>query len=112
MLEIQPIHALRNLMGYSSAIELAVQAGEIGAFEEVINQISNDFTENKNLSLKQLLHFENEYLVISNRWYKNYNIPVKVSSDIERRVDLFFDQNGTFMLKAYTERKKREITLI
>lgn len=109
--EIQPTYHLRNLMGYSSAIELAVQAGEIGAFEEVINQISNDFTENKNLSLRQLLHFENEYLVISNRWYKNYNIPVKVASDIEKRVDLFFDQNGTFMLKAYTDRKKREISL-
>ncbi|MBT2733893.1 response regulator [Bacillus sp. ISL-7] len=106
-----PSHALRNLLDYSANIELAVQAGEIGAFEEVINQISTDFTENHFLSLKQLSHLENEYLVISNRWFKHYNLPVKAAEDIEKRIDLFFDINGHFMLEEYKQRKKREIAI-
>lgn len=109
--EIQPDYALKSLMAYSSSIELAVQAGELGAFEDLIQQISNDFTENHYLSLKQLLQLENEYLVISNRWFKNYHIPVKMNEDIERRVDQFFDQNGTFQLGQYIVRKKREISI-
>jgi two-component system, response regulator YesN len=106
-----PSLALRNLMDYSANIELAVQAGEIGAFEEVINQISTDFAENHILSLKQLLHLENEYLVISNRWFKHYNLPVKTADDIHKRIDLFFDENGTFQLEEYIKRKKREIAI-
>ncbi|MDQ0197997.1 response regulator transcription factor [Neobacillus ginsengisoli] len=109
--ELQPAIALKNLMSYSSNIELAIQAGEIGAFEELINQIAIDFIENNSLSLKQLLQLENEYLVISNRWFKNYNLSVKVAEDIERRVDLFFDQNGTFQLEEYKKRKLREIAI-
>ncbi|MGG1676128.1 response regulator [Neobacillus sp. NRS-1170] len=103
--------ALRNLMAYSSNIELAVQAGEIEAFDDVINQIVNDFTENGYLSLNQLLHFENEYLVISRKWFKSYNLTLKVTENIEKRVDLFFDQNGTFQLEKFIERKRREISL-
>lgn len=106
-----PSPALKNLMDYSANIELAVQAGEIGAFEEVIHQISMDFTENHFLSLKQLLHSENEYLVISNRWFKHYHLPVKTGEDIHKRIDLFFDQNGTFQLEEYKQRKKREIAI-
>ncbi|MEH7504016.1 response regulator [Neobacillus drentensis] len=106
-----PSHALRNLMDYSSSIEMAVQAGKIGAFDEVFHQITTDFTENHFLSLKQLLHFENEYLVISNRWFKHYNLPVRAAEEIEKRVDLFFDQNGTFKLEEYMQRKKREIVI-
>jgi two-component system response regulator YesN len=101
----------RNLMDYSASIELAVQAGEMGAFLELIEQIASDYTENNYLSFKQLLSFENEYLVISDRWFKTYQIPVKVSNEIESRVDLFFDENGAFQLEAYKERKKREIAL-
>ena len=106
-----PNHELRNLMTYSAGIELAVQAGEIGAFDEVIHQITADFTENHFLSLKQLLHSENEYLVISNRWFKHYNLPVKAAAEIEKRIDLFFDQNGNFKLEEYIQRKNREITI-
>lgn len=103
--------ALKNLMAYSSNIEMAVQSGEMGAFEELIQQIVNDLTENHFLSLKQLMHVENEYLVISNRWFKNYNISVKVEDNIEKRIDFFFDQNGTFQLDEYIERRKREISV-
>lgn len=102
---------LTNLLTYSSAIELAVQAGEIGAFDEVIEQITKDFTESCFLSLKQLLHFEKEYQVVCNRWLKKYNIPTTVSDEIEKIIDVFFDQNGTFQLDQYIERKKREISL-
>lgn len=108
--ERQSTIVLRTLMSYSSILELAVQAGEIGAFEEVINQISTDFTENNYLSLSQLLHFENEYQVISHRWFKTYNLPLKGSDNIEKRID-FFNQNGTFMLEEYKDRKKREISI-
>lgn len=109
--EIQPAGDLRNLMAYSTSIELAVQAGELEAFEELIEQIANDFTENHYLSLKQLLHLENEYLVISNRWFKNFNLSVKPADDIEKRVDVFFDHNGTFKLEEYKQRVKREIAI-
>ncbi|WML38300.1 response regulator [Neobacillus sp. OS1-2] len=101
---------LRSLMAYSATIELAVQAGEIGAFEELLEQITKDYTENDYLSLKQLLHFENEYLLISNQWYKKYDIPIKVPDDIERRTDRFFDKNGTFLLDSYKQGIKREVT--
>lgn len=111
MREIQPAGGLRNIMAYSSSIELAVQAGETEAFEEVIEQITNDFTENHYLSLKQLLNFENEYLVISNRWFKNYNLPLKPADDIEKRVDAFFDENGIFQIEEYKQRIRREIAI-
>jgi two-component system, response regulator YesN len=104
-------HPLKSLMAYSATIELAMQAGKTEAFEELIHQISNDFTENHYLSLKQLLQFENEYQVISNRWFKHYNIPIKIADETEKRIDSFFDKNGTFLLKEYKERKKREISL-
>ncbi|MEH7335005.1 response regulator [Neobacillus drentensis] len=107
---LQP-DTLRNLMAYSSNIELAVQAGEIEAFDDVINQIVNDYTENGYLSLNQLLHFENEYLVISRKWFKTYSLPFKAADNIDKRVDLFFDKNGTFQLNEYIERKKREISV-
>lgn len=107
---LQP-DALRNLMAYSSSIELAVQAGKIEAFDDVINQIVNDYAENGYLSLNQLLHFENEYLVISRKWFKTYNLSFKATDNIAKRVDLFFDKNGTFQLEKYIERKKREISV-
>jgi two-component system, response regulator YesN len=42
----------------------AINMGRIGAFEELIQQINNDFAENHYLSFKQLLHLENDYQVI------------------------------------------------
>lgn len=107
---VLPAVTLRSLMAYTVNIELAVQAGEIGAFEELLEQIARDYTEKDYLSLKQLLHFENEYLVISNQWYKKYDIPIKVSDDLERRTDRFFDKNDTFHLDEYKQRIKREIS--
>ncbi|MFP5112425.1 response regulator transcription factor [Bacillaceae bacterium C204] len=104
-------HPLRNLMDYSSHIEMAVQAGEIGAFVEVIHQIESDFTKDHFLSLKQLSHLENEYLVISNRWFKQYHLPVLAAEDIEKRIDLFFDESGNFRLEDYKQRKIREIAI-
>ncbi|MEH7254014.1 response regulator [Neobacillus niacini] len=111
MLETQPSPALRSLMAYSSSIELAIQAGEIEAFGDVIQQIIGDFTKDGYLSFQQLLHFENEYLVISRRWYKNYNISIEISDQIEKRVDIFFNQDGTFQLEEFEERIKREIVV-
>ncbi|OLS40566.1 response regulator [Bacillus sp. MRMR6] len=102
---------LKSLIAYSSHLELAIQAGEIGAFEDLIIQIENDFTDKNYLSVRQLLHFENEYMVISNKWFKHYNISGKVSDDIEARVDLFFEQNGTFQLDPYKKRIRREISI-
>ncbi|MEW9050822.1 MAG: response regulator [Neobacillus sp.] len=104
-------HDVKSLIAYSSHIELAIQAGEIGAFDDLINQIETDFIEKDYLSVRQLLHFENEYMVISNKWFKHYNLPGKVSDDIEARVDLFFDQNGTFQLEPYKKRIRREISI-
>ncbi|MEW9667281.1 response regulator [Ammoniphilus sp. 3BR4] len=109
--EFPPDPALRSLMAYSSAIELAMQAGERGAFEELIQQIAKDFTENHYFSLKQLLHLENEYQVISHRWFKHYDLPFEGQEDSENRVDCFFDEYGTFKLDEYKERKRREIAL-
>ncbi|WP_040206054.1 response regulator [Neobacillus jeddahensis] len=98
-----------NLMSYSSSFELALQAGKIG--DDVIDQISHDLTENGYLTLNHLLYFENEYLVISHKWYKTYKLPFKASDHLEERIALFFDHNGTFQLEAYKERKKREIAV-
>ncbi|MFJ7725175.1 response regulator [Neobacillus sp. NPDC097160] len=108
--DVLSVETLRSLMAYSAKIELAVQAGEIGAFEELMEQIAGDYTENDYLSLKQLLHFENEYLVISNQWYKKYDIPVKVADDIEKRIDGFLGKNGTFQLDEFKQRMKLEIS--
>lgn len=110
--ETIPSPVLRSLTDYSGSIELAVQAGEIEAFGEVIHQIANDFTaNNQSLSLKQLLHFENEYLVVSNRWFKQYELPVPESGTPEQRVDAFFSKDGSFQFEEYKQRIKREISL-
>jgi len=104
-------HELKSLITYSSAIEMAMQVGKIGAFAELIQQIENDLTKNHYLSLKQLLHFENDYQVISNLWREQYHLPVNVPDDLEKSVFLYFDENGVFNLNEYKERKKREISL-
>jgi two-component system, response regulator YesN len=102
---------LTNLMDYSSSIEQAVQAGEMRAFDEVIEQILKEFKETGFLSLKQLLHFEKEYQVMSHRWLKKYHVPYSVTDQVEQQIDSFFDRNGTFQLDQYIDRKKREISL-
>ena len=107
---IQP-QVLKNLFAYSSEIELAIQAGEIRAFEDLISKIAKDYTEGHYLSWGQLLQLENEYLVISNRWFEHFHITGKISKHIEYRVDPFFDQNGTFQLQDYIGRTIREISI-
>lgn len=109
--EGQSQNTLTNLMSYSSQIELAVKAGEIGAFEEVIKQVTEEIKENRFLSLKQLLLLEKEYQVICNRWLKKYSIPLIVADELEKRVDLYFDEDGNFQLDQYISRKKREISI-
>ena len=111
MQEIQTDHAVKSLIDYSSSIELAVQAGVIEAFEDLIIQIASDFTKNNYLSIRQLFHFESEYMVISNNWYKHFSIPFRVSDNFEERIDLFFNEEGTFLLEEYKKRIKREITI-
>lgn len=61
--------------------------------------------------MKQLLHLENEYQVISHRWFKHYDLTFEGPEDSENRVDCFFDEYGTFKLDEYKERKRREIAL-
>ncbi|WP_010285532.1 response regulator [Bacillus timonensis] len=104
-------HELKSLIAYSSAIELAVKAGKIEAFEELIHQIENDLTKNSYLSFKQLLHLENDYQVISNLWREQYHLPVNGPDDLEKSVYLYFDENGVFNLNHYKKRIKREISL-
>ncbi|MFC6602313.1 helix-turn-helix transcriptional regulator [Ectobacillus funiculus] len=102
---------VKSLMAYSSDIELAVQAGEISAFQEVIERITKDFTQDGFLSFKQLIHFEKEYQIISNTWTKKYGLPSPVTDDVAEYIDVFFDQNGTFRLEKYIARKTREVAL-
>ncbi|XJZ27785.1 response regulator [Bacillota bacterium Lsc_1132] len=109
--KIIPVQPVKSLMAYSSNIEFAVQAGELKVFDELVQQIAGDYTENQYLPYEQLLRFENEYLIISNRWYKNYQIPVKIADHYEKRVDLFFDHNGTFQLEEFKKKKLREIAV-
>ncbi|MCM3655249.1 response regulator [Metabacillus litoralis] len=109
--EIKSETALPNLMGYASEIELAVQAGEIGAFEEMIERVTKELKESRFLSLKLLLNFEKEYQVICNRWLKKYQLSFSVVEKVEKQIDPYFDQNGSFQFEKYIERKKREISL-
>jgi len=102
---------LKSLMAYSSVIKLAVQAGEIGAFDELIEQITKDYVQANYLSIRQVEHFEQEYLLISNRWYKNYNILANSANLFGKRAMLYFDENGKFMLEEYKERIRREIAV-
>ncbi|MEH7418356.1 response regulator [Neobacillus drentensis] len=107
---IQPL-LLKNLFSYSSEIELAIQAGEIRAFDDLIGKIAKDYTEGHSLSWGQLLQLENEYLVISNHWFEHFQITRKISDRIEYRVDQFFNQNGTFQLQDYIDRTIREVSI-
>ncbi|MFB3169578.1 response regulator [Neobacillus sp. 179-C4.2 HS] len=109
--DIEAAPSLKSLIVYSSDIEMAIQTGEIRAFEELMGRIEQDITEMEYLSVRQVINLENEYMVISNKWFEHYNIPFKAPEDIEERVDLFFDSNGTFSLEKYKKRKKREITI-
>jgi two-component system, response regulator YesN len=111
MSDIHTTTSLKSLIAYSSDIELAVKTGEVGSFEELMDRIEKDIKENEYLSVRQVINLENDYMVISNKWFKHYNISFKAPEDIEERVDLFFDSNGTFSLKEYKNRKKREITI-
>lgn len=108
---VMPDKPLKSLMDYSSSIDLAIQAGEIEAFDELIEQVRTDFTEQDYLSVRQVLQFENEYLLLSNRWYKANKLEVKVSEDVEGRVDSYFNEDGNFMLEDYVAAKRREISL-
>lgn len=101
--------SLKSLIAYSSDIELAVQTGEIGAFEELMDRIEKDITKNEYLSEKHVINLENEYMVMSHKWFKHYHLSFKAPDDMIERVDLFFDSNGTFRLREYKMRKKREI---
>ncbi len=107
------IHAAisKSLFSYSAEIELAIQAGEIRVFEQLINRIAKDYTDDNYLSFSQLLQLENEYLVISNSWLESYHLPVRSTDNIENRVELFFNKNGTFQLEDYIKRTLREISI-
>ncbi|MBT2756641.1 response regulator [Mesobacillus foraminis] len=103
--------ALPTLMAHASGIELAVQAGEVSAFEGVIDEVTSEFSQKHFMSLRQLFHLEREYQVICNQWMKKYRLPFTPPDDIEREADLFLDRNGQFCLEEYVNRKKREISL-
>ncbi|MFP3719504.1 response regulator [Niallia circulans] len=104
-------YEIKSLMGYSSSIKMAIQTGELHAFQSLIGQIQKDMMNNPPLSLSQLLHLEHEYLMISTRWFKEFNLPIRIPSNIEERIYSFMDKEGIFQLEAYKARKKKEIAL-
>ncbi|MGP7819533.1 response regulator transcription factor [Niallia sp. 01092] len=103
------VPSLKSLMAYSSDIKLAVQTGDRKFLSELLERIIKDYTSEQYLSLKQLYQLENEYVIISQRWYKYYQIQQKTYSDMEQRMALFFNQDGTFNIQAYKDRITREI---
>lgn len=109
--EVKKPVLLKNLMDYSSQIEQAIQAGEIRVFEDIIESLLREFQESRSLSLRQLLHFEKEYQVMSDRWLKKYEVSYSGTDYAEKQIDLFFDRRGTFQLEQYINRKKRELAL-
>jgi len=104
-------NAFINLMVYSSDIELAVQAGEINAFEGIIAYAIKEFRRLGYLSLKQLYEFEKEYQVICNQWLKKYDISLSTPTDVEAKIRLYINENGAFQVEKFFNQKKREISL-
>lgn len=107
-----PKEPIIDLLSYSTSIELAIQAGEIEAFKELLERITKEFQDRSFLSLNQLHHLEKEYALIGNRFFKTYHIPYSMPDGLEKRIDRFFDQHGTFQIERYMARKKREISLL
>lgn len=102
----------KSLMKHNTAIKMAMQTGEIGAFTDIIQQIENEFTENGFLSWKQLLHFEKEYRIVGERWYKHFQIPLPSAWDSDsNRMDAFFEPEGSFLLEEYKAYITREIAV-
>ncbi|KKK38833.1 AraC family transcriptional regulator [Mesobacillus campisalis] len=104
-------HSLPSLMAYAPGIELAVQAGEESAFDELIEEVTQEMTKGNFLSLRQLLHMEKEYQVICAQWLKRYNLAFAVQDEAEKQIEPFFDKDGHFHLEQYVDRKKREISI-
>lgn len=102
---------IKSLMAYASSIKLAIQTGELEPFRSLIGQIQKDLISNQQLSFRQLLHFENEYQMISTRWHKEFNLPFRIPTNLEERIYPFIDKEDIFQLEAYKDRKKREIAL-
>ncbi|SLL31999.1 response regulator containing a CheY-like receiver domain and an HTH DNA-binding domain [Mycobacteroides abscessus subsp. abscessus] len=101
----------KSLMAYTSSIKLAIQTGELEPFRSLIGQIQKDIISKQQLSFRQLLHFENEYQMISSRWHKEFNLPFSMPTNLEERIYPFIDKEDIFQLEAYKDRKKREIAL-
>lgn len=110
-----PVLPLKNVMDYAASIEVAVQSGRVEAFGDLIEQIEADMipvaSGKKITGYRQLVHLENEYLVLSNRWFQVYQIHLKVNEQVEERVDAYFNEDGQFQLDAFKARKKREIEM-
>lgn len=102
---------IKSLMDYGSSIKIAIQTGEMDAFHSLIGQIQTDFIQKQQLCLRQLFHLENEYQMLSARWYKEFNLPFSLPTDLEERIQPFLDKEDVFQLEAYKDRKKREIAL-
>nr|WP_239583423.1 response regulator [Metabacillus iocasae] len=103
--------AIINLIDYSSHVKEAVQLGQQELFEEIISTISEGFQTHRYLSLKQLLHFEKEYQLMSQQWLKKYEISYIVNEKGEEVVYFFFNDEGCFELQRYMNRKRKEIHL-
>ncbi|TYR78982.1 response regulator [Priestia megaterium] len=101
---------LINMMDYNAQIEEAMQVGRVEAFLPIFDDLLLKVKEQKYLSLKQLIHFEKEYQLVSQHWFKKYHLPYGVRENYELVIANFYDEKGQFQLEQYMERKKREIS--
>ncbi|WP_110114360.1 response regulator [Bacillus sp. CGMCC 1.16541] len=98
-----------NVIDYLPQIKEAVQLGQFELFEDILTAIMQQFQVTRYLSLKQLLHLEKEYQLMSQQWMKKYDVSHSVSPYGEDVVYFFFDDNGDFDLQNYMNRKRREV---
>ncbi|WEZ08266.1 helix-turn-helix domain-containing protein [Priestia flexa] len=98
-----------NLMDYNTKIVEGMQIGKIDAFTTIFDEVKNAVKQANYLSLKELLHIEKEYQLLSEHWLKKYEISYNAQSHYEKALAAFFDVKGRFDFDRYMNRKQREI---
>ncbi len=100
---------LLNLMDYNTKIVEGMQIGKIDAFTTIFDEVKSAVKQANYLSLKELLHIEKEYQLLSEHWLKKYEISYNAQSHYEKALAAFFDVKGRFDFDRYMNRKQREI---